>query len=125
MEDASPPKAGWIRQIREALEMSTHQLAHLMGVNQSCVVQLEKSEAKGAIQLASLKRAAKALHCELVYALVPDEPLEETIAHRRRRIATSDLMPVFMSNNYPASGGHEIVSTYARKIKSCRLWREF
>ena len=42
-----------------------------MGVTQPTVQRLELSEAEGAIQLKSLRRAAEALDCDLVYALVP------------------------------------------------------
>ncbi len=122
LDSTTPPKGGWIRHVREALEMSTYQLARFMRVNQSCVVQLEKSEAKGAIQIASLRRAAKALHCELVYALVSDDSLEGTIEHRRHRIAIADLMPVFMSGTRHVFGARDLVDSYARKIKSRRLW---
>jgi ribosome-binding protein aMBF1 (putative translation factor) len=38
------PDDGWIREIREALGMSTGQLAHRMGLTQSGVSRLEQSE---------------------------------------------------------------------------------
>lgn len=81
------PRLGWVRAIRDALGMSTRQLAARMGVAQATVVQLERSEANGTVQLATLRRAADALNCDLVYALVPrDGSLERTVrtqAHRR------------------------------------------
>ena len=43
-----PPVRGWIKAIREALGMSTAQLAKRLGVKQPSVVALERSEAKGA-----------------------------------------------------------------------------
>src|SRR6266404_8337614 len=70
------PVRGWIKAIREALGMSTAQLAMRLGVKQPSVVALEQSEAKGTIELATLRRVAKALDCTLVYALVPGKPLE-------------------------------------------------
>jgi len=42
-----------------------------MGVAQATVVQMERSEAYETIQLATLRRAADALDCDLIYALVP------------------------------------------------------
>ena len=45
----SPPVRGWIKAIREALGMSTAQLAHRLKIKQPSVVELEKSEAKGSI----------------------------------------------------------------------------
>ena len=77
-----PPARGWIKAIREALGMSTAQLAERMGVRQPSVVGLERSEEEGRIELASLRRAAEALDCTLVYALVPNKPLATTIRER-------------------------------------------
>jgi transcriptional regulator with XRE-family HTH domain len=55
-----------------------------MGVKQPSVVALEQSEAKGTIELATLRRVAEALDCTLVYALVPNRPLEQTVRDRAR-----------------------------------------
>ena len=77
-----PPARGWIKAIREALGMSTAQLAQRMGVRQPSVVGLERSEEEGRIELASLRRAAEALDCTLVYALVPNQPLAATVRER-------------------------------------------
>ncbi|VAX03953.1 hypothetical protein MNBD_GAMMA20-319, partial [hydrothermal vent metagenome] len=65
------PSRGWIKAIREALGMTTTQLAKRLGVVQSRTVAIEQAEAKGSITLNSLEKAANALDCRLVYALVP------------------------------------------------------
>jgi predicted DNA-binding mobile mystery protein A len=75
---------GYIHEIREALEMSSYQLAERMGVSQSTVMDIEASERKDTITLKSLERAAAALGCRLVYALVPDESLEQMVAEQSR-----------------------------------------
>lgn len=62
------PPRGWIRAIRDALGMTLPQLAGRMNVSASAAIQLEQSEARGAINLATLERAARALDCTLVYA---------------------------------------------------------
>jgi predicted DNA-binding mobile mystery protein A len=80
----TPPVRGWIKALREALGMSTAQLAKRLGIRQPSLVALEQSEAKGTIELATLRRVAEALDCTLVYALVPNKPLETTFARRRR-----------------------------------------
>jgi predicted DNA-binding mobile mystery protein A len=78
---ASWPKArmGWIRLIRRALWMSPSELARALGVAQSSLTRLEQSEIHGTISLHSLKRAAEVLGCEVVYAFVPRQPLEEMV----------------------------------------------
>ena len=84
------PRLGWVRAVRDALGMSTRQLAARMNVAQPSVVQLEQSEASGTIQLATLRRAADAMNCDLVYALVPREgSLEATVLTQARRRASS------------------------------------
>src|SRR5215813_3110930 len=72
------PVRGWIKAIREALGMTTAQLANRLGIKQPSVVAIEQSEAKGTIELATMRRVAEALDCTLVYALVPNKPLEQT-----------------------------------------------
>jgi predicted DNA-binding mobile mystery protein A len=83
-----------VKAIREALGMSTAQLAKRLGVKQPSVVGIEQSEAKGTIELATLRRAAEALDCTLVYALVPNKPLEQTIRDRARLFGRQRLEPV-------------------------------
>jgi len=78
------PSRGWIKAIREALGMTTAQLAGRIGVSQPRAVAIEQAERTGALTLDSLERAARALDCELVYALVPHRPLEEMVEERAR-----------------------------------------
>jgi predicted DNA-binding mobile mystery protein A len=81
------PPRGWVKAIRESLGMTTRQLAWRVGVTQSRVVDIEKGEAKGSITLDSLERAAHALDCDLVYALVPRHPLETMVEERASGLA--------------------------------------
>lgn len=85
------PPRGWVKAIREALGMTTAQLAKRLGVSQPRVVGIEQAEAKGAITLDSLERAAHALDCQLIYALVPRKPLDALIEERATRLATTRL----------------------------------
>ncbi len=88
------PARGWIKAVRGALGMSTAQLARRLGVSQPSVVALEQSEAKGSIELATLRRAAAALDCTLVYALIPNQSLEAMVRDRARAFARRRLEPV-------------------------------
>ena len=85
------PPQGWIRAIRDALGMSGAQLAAKLGMKPPSVVALEQSEAAATIRLETLQKAAAALDCELVYALVPRKPLEEIVQDRARMIALREL----------------------------------
>ena len=88
------PHRGWIRAIRDALGMSGSELATRMGVRQQSVHDLEVSERRNTIPLDTLARAADAMDCDLVYALVPRKSLEETVRSRARRKAVSHLGPI-------------------------------
>lgn len=88
------PVRGWVKAIREALGMSTAQLARRLGVTQPSIVAVELSEEQGRIELATLRRVAEALDCKLVYALVPNRSLEETIRDRARLLLRRRLEPV-------------------------------
>lgn len=85
------PPRGWIRAIREALGMTTKQLGKRMGVGQSTAAGFEKSEVYKRITLDTLERAAHALDCRLVYALVPRKPLESLAEDRARAVARKRL----------------------------------
>jgi len=88
------PVRGWIRAIRGALGMTTKQLANRLGVKQPSVIALEKSEAKGSIELATLRRVAEALDCTLVYLLVPNKTLEATVRDRARAFERRRRAPI-------------------------------
>ena len=88
---AQRPTRGWIRAIRDALGMTSRQLAARMRISQPGVTKLERSELDATISLASLQRAAEALDCSLVYALVPRSTLEETVHRRAHELAVDDL----------------------------------
>jgi len=74
--------------------MSTAQLANRLGIKQPSMVALEQSEAKGTIELATLRRVAEALDFTLVYALIPNKPLETTLRDRARVFARRRRGPV-------------------------------
>jgi predicted DNA-binding mobile mystery protein A len=84
--DFGPPPSGWIRAIRDALGMSVVELGRRMGVRGSTVSEIEANERDGGIRLSTLRRAAAAMDCEVVYALVPRVSLEQTVADRAERV---------------------------------------
>lgn len=81
------PSKGWLRAIRNALGMTSAQLARRLGVSQPRIVELEQSEVSGKVTLNTLQRAAAALGCRLVYVLVPEKPLAETVRDRAELLA--------------------------------------
>lgn len=92
--DGGPPAAGWIRTIRQALGMSGSQLAARAGMTRQLLAGLEASERKGTISLASLRKLAQALNCDVVYALVPKHTLSSTIEEAANVAAREELARV-------------------------------
>lgn len=90
----SRPPRGWIRAIREALGMTSAQLGKRLGVSQPTALAYEKGEMSKSITLDSLERAAHALDCRLVYALVPRKPLQVLVEERARARAGKRLRAV-------------------------------
>jgi predicted DNA-binding mobile mystery protein A len=124
-----PPK-GWVRAIRDALGMTSRQLAARMGLSQSTVTALEQGEAAETITLKTLRRAAEALDCQLIYALVPRTTLDERVRARARELAEERLARVnhtMRLENQALSEG-ELADEFNRLVESflqgraSRLW---
>ncbi|MBU6155276.1 MAG: mobile mystery protein A [Bdellovibrionales bacterium] len=88
------PRLGWLKAVREALGLSTRQLATFLGTDNAGVLRLEKRECQGKASLESLDRAAKAMGCKIVYAVVPDESLEGIVDQKAKEAARSILRSV-------------------------------
>jgi len=74
--------------------MSTTELAARMGITQSRVSAIEHGEAQGTIKLETLRRAAEALECDLMYVLVPRTTLSDAVHRQARRKAAAHLRNV-------------------------------
>jgi predicted DNA-binding mobile mystery protein A len=71
--------------------MSSTELAARLGVSQQTVPDLERSEMHDTIKLETLRRAADALNCDLVYVLLPRRPLSDIVRDQARRKAARHL----------------------------------
>jgi predicted DNA-binding mobile mystery protein A len=85
------PRAGWVRAIRGALGMSQAALALRLRVSPAAVAQLEEAERRGGVTINRLSEVARALDCELLYALVPRTTLNDTVLAQARKIAADRL----------------------------------
>ena len=127
--DAIPPR-GWLRAIRDALGMPRAAVARRLGVTDQAVAYLEKSEADGSIQLDTLRRAAEALDCTLVYALVPNRSLEAIVDERAHQVARRDVDRVQHSMLLEDQRGGDdeterLVDELTEQVKqSPALWRD-
>jgi len=81
---AVPPNVGWVQALRESVGMSSDELGRRMGTVGTSVLRLEAAEREGRARLDTLRRAADALDCDLIYALVPRRPLEDMVTDQAR-----------------------------------------
>lgn len=85
---------GWIKSIREALGMSTQQLAKRVGIDQSRISRLENAEMEGDLKLSSLKKVADGLNMQFVYGFVPRNSLEDMVLEQARKVAQQRMVRV-------------------------------
>jgi predicted DNA-binding mobile mystery protein A len=85
------PQKGWLRAIRDALGMTAEQVAQRLGVSKPRISTMEKDELRGALTLATLEKAAQAMGCRFVYAIVPEESLQALVEKQARRQASAIL----------------------------------
>ncbi len=105
------------------------QLAKRAGVSQPSVAWLEQSEAQGTIQIDTLRRIAEALDCKLVYVLVPNKSLEQTVRDRARLYARRRLEPIEHSmaledQHVPRKNTEALIDEIVRETNPRRLWDE-
>lgn len=126
LRDIARPPHGWVRAVRESLGMSAAVLAGRLGVTPSAVIRLEQSEAADRVRLETLRRAADALGCDLVYLLVPRRPLTVVVRERARELARLQVAAVeqTMRLEDQATGDtRELEDRIARRLlESGGLW---
>ncbi|MGD0682743.1 MAG: helix-turn-helix domain-containing protein [Terracidiphilus sp.] len=65
------PSGGWLRAVRKAQGLTARGIAEDLRVSPSAVFRMERAEWKDKISLQGLDKAARAMSCKLVYAIVP------------------------------------------------------
>ncbi len=102
--------------------MTATHIANCLGVTTSTVTRLEASEADDTISLATLRRAAEAMGCELQYALVPRQPLSETLEARANELARSRMAAISHTMALEAqSTSRETVEAQTREMAESLL----
>jgi len=132
IEGLTCPPRGWVKAVREALGMTTLQLAKRIGVSQPRVVTLEQAESRGAITIERLERAARALDCRLVYALVPRQSLDALVKERalslaKKRLAATSHTMVLEAQGVEIGDESEQLERLVRQVierAGSELWEE-
>jgi predicted DNA-binding mobile mystery protein A len=105
--------------------MTVGQLASRMGITHAAVISIEKSEARGTVNMTTLQRAAEALDCTVIYALVPNRSLDSMVRDR------TTLLQIRAENaSTPATGDGGKRRVAKRKtgrkpaVNARKLWRD-
>ena len=91
MTKATKQVKSWIVYLKDALGMSTSQLANRVGVSYTTMSETIAREPRGEITIKNLKRIANALECELAYCFIPKEPINEILDKRAYKVAKSTI----------------------------------
>ncbi len=99
--------------------MTAAQLGSRIGVSQQRALAMEGAETRGSLTLASLARAAEALDCRLVYALVPRRSLDNLVEERaaaHARAASAGKVDAQLVRHLVAHGGSRLWERKASAI---------
>lgn len=109
--------------------MSQAVLAERLGVSSAAVNKLERAELHGGVTLGKLSEVASALDCTLVYALVPNSTLEQTVSTQAQTAAEQLLgyatrTMALEAQDIDDSRKSEAVQRYAQQlVASGSPWR--
>ncbi|HAX91296.1 MAG TPA: hypothetical protein DCY07_03690 [Rhodospirillaceae bacterium] len=85
------PDEGWLKKVRLMLGMTEAQLAARLKTKQPNISTLEKSERDGTLTLKKMDKAAKAIGCKFVYAIVPDDTSASAMIDKRAKWMCKEL----------------------------------
>lgn len=116
------PSGGWIAAVREALGLSLAEVGQLVRVPRQNVQKFERAEADDRITLATLRRVANAMGCELVYVLVPKsgsfaELAEQPTREQAARDVKSVMHTMALEDQKPENTDQLIEDEAQRRLK--------
>jgi predicted DNA-binding mobile mystery protein A len=91
------PVYGWIKTIRSAIGMTSKQFAKRLGMAQPRVSAIERGEIEDSLTLKTLREAANAMNCRLVYFLVPETTLEKMVNEQAAKFVKRETQGVVHS----------------------------
>jgi predicted DNA-binding mobile mystery protein A len=74
------PTKGWLRAARQAMGLTQSQMAKKLRMRQQAYANIEVREQREKVTIETLRRAAGALDCDLVYAFVPKRAVAPTFS---------------------------------------------
>ena len=119
------PPLGWLRAIREALGLTLNQVGKNSRTTRQRIKSFEDAEKQDRITIASLRRVAEAMGCELVYAVVPKSGTIVELAEKqaadeatKRVLAVEHTMA--LENQAPGDVNETIAEETKRLLKRPR-----
>lgn len=94
LSQTAPPRGGWLKAVRRGLGMSASQLAARLHVSRQAIADQERREVAGTITLAAIRKAARAMGCDLHYAVVPRRPIRDMLRTQARHVAERRLRAI-------------------------------
>jgi predicted DNA-binding mobile mystery protein A len=123
------PPQGWLKTMREALGMTTTQLAKRLAVAQPRVTKMESNESN--LKISTFKKIAGALNCDFFYFLAPkDEGGVKNILQRQARQKAEKIIAKVqhnMSMENQQTDTEELVKDLVEDLLNkniCRIWDE-
>ena len=115
------PPDGWIAAVREALGLSLADIGRRLHVPRQNVQMFERAEATDRITLATLRKVAAAMDCNLIYGFVPKSGSFEELAERPvREGASRDVQRVVhtmaLEDQRPENTGQLIEDEAQRRL---------
>ncbi len=108
--------------------MTAADLAARMGVTGPAVRSLETKEMDGGVRLSTLRRAAEAMDCTLVYAFIPNSTLQQTVERQAETILDEQLRRANQTMALEAQEGEPLPSSVRTQLEalidSRRLWSQ-
>lgn len=88
------PGEGWIRSVRKVLGMTASHVAKRLGVTESRIFELEKSEINDATTLKTMRAVAEVMGCRFEYALIPQKAIDTFLEEEATATATARMIYV-------------------------------
>lgn len=94
LKEFPAPQDGWVKYIRNALGMTTTQLAKRLKLSRRRIAMIEHAEIRDETTLSTLRKVAEAMDCQLVYAILPKTTISQQIQKQARRFVIKHLVDV-------------------------------
>jgi predicted DNA-binding mobile mystery protein A len=83
----SMPQKGWVCAIKNAIGMSSEQLANILGIKRQNINRIELNERAGKVTIETMRKVSEAMNCTFVYSIVPNISLEQIVKNQATKVS--------------------------------------